>query len=149
MDQDTLHGLAAFAGVTFTILFLGLICAGVLKLTAKFDFDRIRSYIQSRGGHLQFCRRCEAPFSLFTRDHQRHYEVCYADAVGQEHRVVCKTSLFSDVYFTGDCIIAGAKPTPPPLPAARPDVASLKILQEENRQLREEVRRLRSLHDTR
>lgn len=92
---------------------------------------------------------CHRKRSFWSSNDEPTFEVCYVDAAGEEHRVTCKTSFYSDIYFTGDCIIAGAKPTPPPLPPIRPDVASLKILQEENRQLREEIRRLKSMQDTR
>lgn len=95
------------------------------------DHDRIRDYVESRGG--QVLDSSWAPFGpgWFGEKSDRIYLIHYLDADGNEHEAHCKTSMLTGVYFTEDRIVAYAE-QPPPV-----------SLEEENRRLREEVERLR------
>lgn len=94
------------------------------------DSDRVKSYIEERGGQL-----LEKRWSPFGRgwygDTNRVYEVRYVDRDGNEHRATCKTSLFSGVYWTDDEIVR------------RAERADARSLEEENARLRQEIERLK------
>jgi hypothetical protein len=61
--------------------------------------------------------------------------VRYADRDGNERTAICKTGMFTGVYFTDDQIVRYGGP--PELPAQ----SRMAELEEENRRLREELER--------
>src|SRR5688572_20226067 len=114
------------AGVV--VIFVLVIAAGVvLRLVAGgMDHDRVRSYVESRGG-----RVLDANWVSFGEGW-----------LGNEHEAHCKTSLFSGVYFAEDRIVHHAAADGD----ARSDTDAASraaALEDENRRLREEVERLR------
>jgi hypothetical protein len=117
------------------IVFLIIVIGIVIRLMAGgLDHDRVREYIESRGGNVIDAHW--APFGpgWFGERRDRIYEVRYVDGDGNEHLAHCKTSLWSGVYFTEDQIVRRAKD-----PAGQMAIS----LEQENRQLREELERLR------
>jgi hypothetical protein len=103
------------------------------------DHDRIREYVESRGGKL--IEAGWAPFGpgWFGEKSDRIYAVRYLDRDGSEHEAHCKTSMWTGVYFTEDRIVKRAER---PAPASTP-AASGEELEAENRRLREELERLK------
>ena len=113
-------------------LFIGI--AIVFRLIAGgFDHSRVREYVESRGG--QVLEANWAPFGpgWFGEKSDRLYAVRYLDQDGNEHQAHCKTSMWTGVYFTEDQIVRYADRAETPRSS----------LEEENRQLREELDRLR------
>lgn len=133
-------------GAAAVIIPLFIVIAIVIRLMAGgMDHDRIREYVESRGG--RYIDSSWTPFGpgWFGEKSDRIYLVRYVDAEGNEHEAHCKTSMMTGVYFTEDRIVRHAKPTgaaplasSPPAPAA-----SVEALEAENRRLREELERVR------
>jgi hypothetical protein len=116
------------------LLFLAIF---VIWLIARgMDTDRVKEYIEARGGKL--LEKHWAPFGKgwFGEKSDRIYEVRYLDKNGNEHQASCKTSLWSGVYWTEDTIVKYAR-------RAEEDSPSVASLEEENRRLRQENERLR------
>jgi hypothetical protein len=118
----------------FLLIPLFIIIAIVIRLAAGgLDHDRVRHYVESRGGRV--IEANWAPFGpgWFGEKSDRIYAVRYLDRDGNEHNAHCKTSMWTGVYFTEDRIVKYAdRPVPQP-----------KSLEEENRRLREELERLK------
>ena len=120
--------------------FIFLIVIGVaiaLRLVAGgMDYGRIRQYVESRGGEVLATRWSPFGPGWFGEKSDRIYSVRYLDQDGNEHRAHCKTSMLTGVYFTEDRIVRYAE---------QPDEAEVDVaaLMEENRRLREELRRLK------
>lgn len=111
-----------------------LIVAIVLRLVAgSLDRDRIRQYVESRGGEL--IKTTWDPFGpgWFGTRNDRIYAVHYYDRDGHEHRAYCKTSMWTGVYFTEDRIVRFSE---------NGDVHE-DSLEDENRRLRDELDRLK------
>lgn len=112
-----------------------VIVAILIRLCAgSMDHDRVRRYVAERGGDVKDATW--APFGpgWFGEQSDRIYAVRYHDADGNEHEAHCKTSLNTGVYFTLDNVVRRGTP--------RSD--SPESLREENRQLREELARMRN-----
>ena len=121
------------------LVVLGFIAlAIVIRIFAGgLDGDRVRAYIEKRGGRL--LSSGWAPFGKgwFGEQSDRIYEVRYLDSDGNEHEASCKTSMFTGVYFTEDRIIRYNK-----ISTHSPqDESRLSELERENRRLREELKR--------
>ena len=119
-------------GIVFLLV---IVAAIVIRLLAGgLDHDRVEQYIELRGGRVVDARW--APFGpgWFGEKSDRIYEVRYLDRDGNEHEAHCKTSLWTGVYFTEDRIVRSETPL------AEATTASL---EEENRRLREELKRLK------
>src|SRR5262245_53507112 len=117
------------------IIPLFIILAIVIWLVARgLDTDRVKAYIESRGGRL--LEKHWAPFGpgWFGEKSDRIYQVRYVDRDGNEHLAHCKTSMWTGVYFTEDRIVKYAE---------RPPGERAASLEEENRRLREELERLK------
>jgi hypothetical protein len=97
------------------LIFVGfVVLALVIRLLAGgMDGDRVRSYIEQRGGRM--LSSGWAPFGKgwFGEKSDRIYEVHYLDQDGNEHQATCKTSLFTGVYFTEDRIVSYGERRPP------------------------------------
>jgi hypothetical protein len=113
---------------------LVIIIAIVIRLAAGgLDHDRVRQYVESRGGRVIEANWSPFGPGWFGEKSDRIYAVRYLDRDGNEHQAYCKTSMWTGVYFTEDRIVtyadrpAGEKPS----------------LEEENRRLREELDRMR------
>jgi hypothetical protein len=120
-----------WVGIIFAV---GVLLVIVVRVAAgSLDKDRIRAYIESRGGRI--LDSSWAPFGpgWFGEKSDRIYEVRYLDRGGNKHRAACKTSLWTGVYFTEDNIVQYAD-------RPRDELTSL---EDENRRLREEVERLK------
>ncbi len=131
------------------------------------NHNRIRGYIVNQGGEVLAIKWKPFGAGWFGEKDSAIYEVRYRDREGNVRNAVCKTSMFSGVYFTNDSIVTRARRTVTreespryrvPVPATSPEsisVSSLNAmdtsaltfenrrLREENQQLREELERLR------
>jgi hypothetical protein len=116
---------------------LAIIIAIAIRLAAGgWDRDRIRSNIESHGGKLLNTKWDPFGPGWFGEKSDRIYQVRYVDSDGAEHVAHCKTSLTTGVYFTEDrALEAGGDPA-----VSERDIRSLEA---ENRELREELDRLR------
>jgi hypothetical protein len=118
--------------VTFVVI------AIVVRLLAGgMDGDRVRAYIEERGGRL--LSSDWAPFGKgwFGERSDRIYEVRYLDSDGNEHHAHCKTSMFTGVYFTEDRIVRySERPS-----EESEDKVRLSVLEREIRRLRDELQR--------
>jgi hypothetical protein len=124
------NGLPLIFGFVALAIVIRLLAGGM-------DGDRVRAYIEKRGGRL--LSSGWAPFGKgwFGEKSDRIYEVRYLDGDGNEHEASCKTSMFTGVYFTEDRIVRSSqRPAHEPLADSR-----LSELELENRRLREELRR--------
>lgn len=123
-------------------IILGFIALAIVirLLAGGMDGDRVRAYIEQRGGRL--LSSGWAPFGKgwFGEKSDRIYEVRYLDGDGNEHEATCKTSLFTGVYFTEDRIVSYGET---PGRETRDD-SRLTQLEQENRRLREELNRTRN-----
>lgn len=121
-------------GAIFLVLAV-IVIALVIRLAAGgLDHDRIRQYIESRGGKVLDSHWAPLGPGWFGEKSDRIYEVRYLDRDGNEHRAHCKTSMWTGVYLTEDRIVRYAEPPPDP---------EVESLEEENRRLREELERLK------
>ncbi len=122
----------------FPIILVFIVLAVAIRLLAGgMDGERVREYIEQRGGRL--LSSGWAPFGKgwFGEKSDRIYEVRYLDGDGNEHEASCKTSMFTGVYFTEDRIVRYAA-TPRQEPQAD---SRLALLEQENRRLRDELNR--------
>jgi 5-methylthioribose kinase len=121
------------------LLWLLLIPAAILivivvRLAAGgMDRDRIRLYIEERGGKV--IDTFWEPFGpgWFGERSDRIYSVRYRDRDGNEHQAYCKTSMWSGVYLAEDRIVKNAASAP----------SEVQTLEAENQRLREELERLK------
>lgn len=99
------------------------------------DQDRVKQYIEQRGGKL--IAADWAPFGpgWFGEKSDRIYQVRYLDLDGNEHEAFAKTSMWTGVYLTEDRIVKYSK--------AHGDPEEIDSLEAENRRLREELARLK------
>jgi hypothetical protein len=102
--------LARGGEAIFVLLVVGALAfaLGMRLLAGTLDHDRIRQYIQSRGGRVQSIHWSPFGRGWFGDKHNRIYDVAYDDAGGQPHVATCKTSFWSGVYWTEDQVIASA-----------------------------------------
>src|SRR3954452_2246110 len=101
------------------------------------DHDRIKQYVEERGGKVLDSHWSPLGPGWFGEKSDRIYGVRYLDKDGNEHEAHCKTSMWTGVYFTEDRIVKSAERPAPPTAATE------SALEVENRQLREEIERLR------
>lgn len=117
------------------IAFIGFIIC-IWLLSHRLDAERIKEYIESRGGKL--LESTWTPFGRgwFGERGDRIYRVRYLDINGNEHNASCKTSMWSGVYWTEDYITKAID---------RSDHTSQanSSLEEENRRLRDELARMK------
>src|SRR5262245_51004336 len=121
------------------VVVLGIALA-VRLLAGTLDHDRIRTYVQQRGGSVRSIQWSPFGRGWFGDKHHRIYEVAYDDADGFPHVATCKTSLWSGVYWTEDQIV-GQQPfgkSPP-----QPHYLDAGQLAAENQRLHDEVQRLK------
>jgi len=70
-------------------------------IAGSMDRERIRRYIQERGGNVLDITW--APFGPgWFGARERIYSVCYRNSEGKTEDVYCKTSMWSGVYFAGE-----------------------------------------------
>ncbi len=112
-------------------------------LAGSLDHERIRSYIQARGGRVASIHWSPFGRGWFGDKHNRIYEVAYHDAEGRSHVATCKTSFWSGVYWTEDRLL------PAPTMATKYAGGEMRFLDDpanlaaENRRLHEELARLK------
>ncbi|MFN8423122.1 MAG: hypothetical protein U0470_06920 [Anaerolineae bacterium] len=125
-------------GVPYVVLFV-IVAIGLRIVAGTMDGDRVRMYIERRGGRLLSSFWTPFGKGWFGERSDRIYVVRYLDESGDEHEAHCKTSLFTGVYFTEDHIVrSGEHRLDEPNDASR--VAEL---ERENRRLRAELDRAR------
>lgn len=132
-----------FIVIVVIAIFFRLIAGGI-------DNDRVGDYISQRGGRL--IEKHWAPFGRgwFGEKNDRIYEVTYIDAQGNTHQAICKTSMFSGVYFTEDRIIKTAHAPDNTDQCEQYDNAEdneKQSLMQENRHLKEALERLKRQND--
>ena len=124
--------------VMFFLIPLAIIAAIAFRFAAGgMDQSRVREYVEARGG--EFIDASWAPFGpgWFGEKSDRIYQVRYLDRDGNEHEAYAKTSMFTGVYLTEDRIVKYAKAP----------VDEVESLEDENRRLREELKRLKRNQD--
>ena len=121
--------------VLLVILVVICIALGFRLLAGSMDRERIRGYVEDRGGKV--IETTWAPFGpgWFGGNKERIYQVRYLDHDGNVHEAYARTSMWTGVYFTEDQITQHAK-TPI-------DEEEVESLEQENRRLREELARLK------
>src|SRR6516162_3058424 len=121
--------------VLLVILVVICIALGFRLLAGSMDRERIRGYVEDRGGKV--IETTWAPFGpgWFGGNKERIYQVRYLDRDGNVHEAYARTSMWTGVYFTEDQITQHAK-TPI-------DEEEVESLEQENRRLREELARLK------
>ena len=121
----------------FLLVPVAILFALVIRhIAGGMDGDRIRRYIQGRGGAVQESRWSPFGPGWFGARSERLYRVRYVDRDGAEHEADCKTSMWTGVYFTEDRIIKEVVRSISTAGAAS-------SLEAENHRLREELERLR------
>jgi hypothetical protein len=108
---------------------------GFRVVAGSMDRERIRAYVEQRGGRL--IETTWAPFGpgWFGGGKERIYQVRYRDHEGSIHEAYARTNMWIGVYFTEDNIVHHAK-----MPIDEDHVESL---EEENARLRAELERLK------
>jgi hypothetical protein len=121
--------------VLLVILVVICIALAFRLLAGTMDRERIRSYVEDRGGKV--IETTWAPFGpgWFGGNKERIYQVRYIDHDSNVHEAYARTSMWTGVYFTEDHITQHAK-TPI-------DEEEVESLEEENRRLREELAQLK------
>ena len=117
----------------------------IIRVAAgQVDRRRIEEDVRSRGGYITDIRWRPFGPGWFGEKESRIYQVEYVDREGSRHQAYCKTSLWSGVYFTQDQVIGIPKPKIPLTPpTTRWGTTREAELESENRELREELERLR------
>jgi hypothetical protein len=122
----------------FIFILVFIVIAIVIRLAAGgLDHDRIKQYVEERGGKVLVSNWSPFGPGWFGEKSDRIYGIRYLDQDGNEHEAHCKTSIWSGVYLTDDRIVKYAERPPPPPEQSESTLAA------ENRQLREELERLR------
>jgi hypothetical protein len=126
------------AGFPFFLLLIPVafaIAIGLSVVVGSMDRERIRSYIESRGGKI--IETTWAPFGpgWFGGSRESTYHVRYRDHEGNIRGAYARTSMWSGVYFTEDSIVQFVK--------APIDEEVVESLEEENARLRAELDRLK------
>src|SRR5262245_32751136 len=92
------------------IVVLVIVLVVVIRLIAGgWDRDRIRQYVQSKGGRVIDIHWDPFGPGWFGEKSDRIYEVHYVDEDENEHQAHCKTSMLTGVYFTEDRIVRHAE----------------------------------------
>jgi len=89
-------------GVAAAFIVFVLVGIGLWVASMSMDKDRIRAYVEDRGGRLVSVNWAPFGRGWFGEKNDRIYEVVYYDREGNQHWATCKTSLFSGVYWTED-----------------------------------------------
>ena len=121
-----------FLGIFPIILLIGI---GIRVAAGYLDRDRIRQYVESRGGRFMSASWRSFGPGWFGGAKERIYFIRYYDFENNEHEAYVRTSMWAGVYFTEDQIVQYAKP---PI-----DEAEVESLEEENARLRAELERLK------
>ena len=82
-------------------ILLVFLLAGSVRLGAdRLDRQRIRAYVEARGGQVQRIQWRPFGRGWFGERNARIYAVELVDAQGVSHTATCKTSLGAGVYWT-------------------------------------------------
>jgi hypothetical protein len=142
-------------GFALMIVFVVAVGIGLWVLSMDLDKNRIRDYIQQRGGRVVSISWAPFGRGWFGEKEERIYEVVYYDKDGAQHFATAKTSWWTGVYWTDDRIThpksgwydsvsPGNAPRNPligqiPREAAQDPAEELRRLREENARLREQL----------
>ena len=124
---------AAFLLIPIFIVFVIGFGVGFRLLFGTWNHERIRKYIADKGGTVTEIQWSPFGPGWFASNNDVIYKVRYRDRDKNEHLAYCKTGILSGVYLTEDKIIGMAQ---------QPQTGV--SLEEENRRLREELRRLKA-----
>jgi len=118
----------------FVIIPMILLVLVIRLVAGSFDGDRVEAYVREQGWEL--VDKSWDPFGpgWFGEENARIYQIVYKDQHDALHRAHVKTSMWSGVYLTQDCIVDA-----PRHPVAKADGASLR---DENRRLRQRISEL-------
>ena len=122
-----------FVFVPFGFVFIIIIGVAVRLLVGSCNHARIKWYIESKSGNVLDIQWVPFGPGWFGSQYDYIYRVHFRDCYGNDHLAYCKTSMFAGVYLTEDKIV-GTKLQPQ-------DSISL---EDENRRLKEEIRRLKN-----
>ena len=120
------------AGLLLVPLFIA-IAIGIRLFAGVLNHERIKEYIANKGGTVTEIQWSPFGPGWFGEKSDAIYEIEYRDRDGSIHVAYCKTSMFSGVYITEDKIVKAVQ-----------QPQSSVSLEEENRRLREELRRLKT-----
>ena len=122
--------------VVFIFVAVAFVAVVIRVVAGAMDHERLNGYVAERGGRV--IEQHWNPFGRgwFGSQNERIYDVRYEDADGNVHYATCKTSLLAGVYLTEDQIVERSGST------ASDDRETQ--LERENRELREELDRLRA-----
>lgn len=115
------------------LILVGVGLLGLRLFAGGLDRDRVKEYVESRGGTLIESNWTPFGRGWFGERGDRIYTIRYVDRDGNEHEAHCKTKMWSGVYLSDDRIVRHAP--------RRPDQAS--ALEAENQRLRAELQRLK------
>ena len=121
------------AGFLLVPLFIA-IAIGIRLFAGVLNHERIKEYIANKGGKVTEIQWSPFGPGWFGEKSDAIYEIKYRDRDGNKHVAYCKTSMFTGVYITEDKIVKAAQQQP----------QGSVSLEEENRRLKEELRRLRA-----
>ena len=79
----------------------------IRRMTGRFDYDRIREYIERGGGKVLDIKWNRFGPGWLGSGSERIYEVRYTTRHGKTCTGTCKTGMFSGVYWTGDAPPSG------------------------------------------
>jgi hypothetical protein len=121
------------SGFVLLIPLFAIVALALRLVAGAFDHDRVRQYVEARGGRVIEVRWSPFGPGWFAEKSDRIYAVRYRDESGDEHHAYCKTGMWTGVYLTRDEITRRADRADKPQES----------LEEENRRLRAELDRLR------
>jgi len=109
------------------------IAVGIRLFLGALNHERIKDYIKSKGGTVIDIQWSLFGPGWFASQSDVIYRVRYRDRDGNERHAYCKTGILSGVYLTEDKIVG----------VAQQQSQNNVSLEDENRRLREEIRRLK------
>ena len=127
------------AGVLGVFIVIAVVIA-IRLIAGSLNHGRIREYIENKGGEIVEIQWEPFGPGWFGEKSDAIYRIKYLDRDGNEHLAYCKTSMFTGVYLTEDKIVRQKRQENQP--QENPSNGPLS-LEEENRRLREEIRRLK------
>lgn len=134
-----------FGFAIFCMLIIGL---SIRLIAGVFDEDRVKEYIENRGGELISKEWDPMGKGWFGEQNDRIYFIKYIDKDGNKHEASVKTSTFSGVYFTEDEIVEYASARPKEHENIKSEISlnvdmDVEKLKAENEKLKKEIEALK------
>lgn len=135
-------------GILLLILGIAAFSLLAMVLNGRFDKRRIRQHLAQQGARLTGIAHCMRVEAMVLDENERFYRIAYLDRNGWQHGAICKTSCFGGIYHADDQV-TGPLPGTPEFTAfspVEPDPSEerLRLLEEENRRLKEALQRDRN-----